>query len=139
MSPLLRTLSLHPNYKELKSKPAPFEKPRGAAPISVNLRVDRYGGMRLSLGMTQNAEDPAIENWAVLRTFLPVGWEEMARQSGALRRARDFRDAEGLLRVLLLHIGNGCSLAETAVRARHLGIAVSPVAVFKRLRASEEW
>src|SRR5882762_2944522 len=42
-------------------------------------------------------------------------------------------------RVLLLHIGNGCSLAETAVRARHLGIAVSPVAVFKRLRASEEW
>jgi len=95
--------------------------------------------MRLSLGMTQNAEDPTIENWAVLRTFLPVGWEEMARQSGALRRARDFRDAEGLLRVLLLHIGNGCSLAETAVRARHLGIAVSPVAVFKRLRASEEW
>jgi hypothetical protein len=63
----------------------------------------------------------------------------MARKSGALRRARDFPNAETLLRVLLLHIGNGCSLAETAVRARHLGIAVSPVAVFKRLRASEEW
>lgn len=89
--------------------------------------------------MTLESEDLTIENWAVLRTFLPVGWEEMARRSGALRRARDFPDAETLLRVLLLHIGNGCSLAETAVRARYLGITVSPVAVFKRLRASEEW
>ena len=89
--------------------------------------------------MALKPEDLIIENWAVLRTFLPTGWEEMARESGALLRARDFPDAETLLRVLLLHIGNGCSLAETAVRARHLGIVVSPVAVFKRLRASEEW
>jgi hypothetical protein len=89
--------------------------------------------------MTQETEDLTIENWAVLRTFLPTGWEEMARRSGALRRARDFPDAESLLRVLLLHIGSGCSLAETAVRARYLGVVVSPVAVFKRLRASEEW
>ena len=89
--------------------------------------------------MALNREDLSIENWAVLRTFLPAGWEEMARRSGALRRARDFPDAESLLRVLLLHIGTGCSLAETAVRARYLGIQVSPVAVFKRLRASEEW
>ena len=89
--------------------------------------------------MALEPEDLTIENWAVLRTFLPAGWEEMARKSGALRRARDFPNAEALLRVLLLHIGNGCSLAETAVRARYLGIAVSPVAVFKRLRASEEW
>lgn len=89
--------------------------------------------------MALNTEDLSIENWGVLRTFLPAGWEEMARRSGALRRARDFPDAESLLRVLLLHIGTGCSLAETAVRARYLGIQVSPVAVFKRLRASEEW
>ena len=89
--------------------------------------------------MAIKPEDLTIENWAVLRTFLPAGWEEMARKSGALRRAREFPDAEVLLRVLLLHIGNGCSLAETAVRARYLGIVVSPVAVFKRLRASEEW
>ena len=89
--------------------------------------------------MALRAEDVAIENWMVLRTFLPEGWEEMARSSGALRRARDFPDAETLLRILLLHVGSGCSLMETAVRARALGIDVSPVAVFKRLRASEEW
>ena len=64
---------------------------------------------------------------------------EMARTTGAWRRVRDFPDAESLLRVLLLHVANGYSLAETAVRARQLGVEVSAVAIFKRLRASEEW
>jgi len=73
------------------------------------------------LGHEQNAKTHHRELGCAPDIFA-VGWEEMARQSGALRRARDFRDAEGLLRVLLLHIGNGCSLAETAVRARHLGL-----------------
>jgi hypothetical protein len=58
---------------------------------------------------------------------------------GALRRARDIRDAETLLRVLLLHVANGYSLMETAVQAQHLGVALSAVAVFKRLRAAEQW
>lgn len=89
--------------------------------------------------MTIKPNGPSIDNWLVVRGILPAGWEAMARDSGAWRRARDFPDAESLLRVLLLHVGEGCSLAETAVRARHLGITVSPVAVFKRLRASEQW
>jgi hypothetical protein len=84
-------------------------------------------------------EDLAVENWAIIRSFLPSGWQEMARSSGALRRARDVPDAESLLRLLLVHVSNGCSLAETAVRARQFGVAVSAVAVFKRLQASEEW
>src|SRR6266446_6846753 len=85
--------------------------------------------------MTLEVEDSPIDNWDVLRSFLPAGWQTMARESGALRRARDFPDAESLLRVLLLHVGEGCSLAETAVRARHLGITVSPVAVMPKCRA----
>jgi len=63
----------------------------------------------------------------------------MARTTGALRRARDIPDAESLLRLLLMHVANGYSLAETAARARGLGMQLSAVAVFKRLRASEEW
>jgi len=39
----------------------------------------------------------------------------------------------------LLHVANGYSLAETAVRARQVGVNVSAVAIFKRLQASEEW
>jgi hypothetical protein len=91
--------------------------------------------------MAEWVKEAAIDfdNWAILRTFLPPGWEEMARRSGALQRVRDFPNAEALLRVLLLHVANGCSLAETATRARELGIEVSAVAIFKRLRASEEW
>jgi hypothetical protein len=63
----------------------------------------------------------------------------MARQTGALRRARGVPDAASLLRLLLLHVANGCSLVETSVRARQLGLDLSPVAVFKRLQAAEEW
>ena len=63
----------------------------------------------------------------------------MARSTGALRRARDIPDAESLLRLLLMHVANGYSLAETAARAGQLGMELSAVAVFKRLRASEEW
>lgn len=63
----------------------------------------------------------------------------MARSTGALRRARDIPDAESLLRILLMHVANGFSLAETAARASQLGMELSAVAVFKRLRASEEW
>jgi hypothetical protein len=89
--------------------------------------------------MASAAESLAMENWSVLCTFLPKGWKEMARSTGALRRARDITDAEALLRLLLMHVANGYSLAETAVRARQFGTQLSAVAVFKRLRASEEW
>jgi hypothetical protein len=89
--------------------------------------------------MTAQDESLATENWPILCTFLPEGWKEMARSTGAFRRARDIPDAESLLRILLMHVANGYSLAETAARASHLGMELSAVAVFKRLRASEEW
>lgn len=80
------------------------------------------------------------ENWRVLCQFLPVGWGEEARRSGALTRARGIRNAESLLRILLMHLANGHSLVETAIRARDAGLGqVSAVALFKRLRASEQW
>lgn len=86
--------------------------------------------------------DPVVhdENWAMLLTFLPTGWEERARQLGALRRCRKFANAESLLRTLLIHLADGCSLRETVVRARAGNIAsVSDVALLKRLRSSGEW
>jgi Transposase DDE domain len=112
---------------------------QGRSPISVNLRIDFCFGLLLCLGMAITDEGLLAENWPVICTFLPKGWREMARSTGALRRARDIPDAESLLRVLLLHVANGYSLVETAARARGLGIELSAVAVFKRLRASEEW
>ncbi|MEE8436229.1 MAG: IS4/IS5 family transposase, partial [bacterium] len=80
------------------------------------------------------------DDWAVLRSFLPVDWEEKARELGALKRCRKFDGAEALLRTLLIHLADGCSLRETAVRAKQGGIAaVSDVALLKRLKAAGEW
>lgn len=81
-----------------------------------------------------------IENWEILCTFLPQEWAEQARRLGAMRRARYISDPGTVLRVLLLHLATGCSLAETAARASASGLAqISAVGVFKRLRAAEPW
>ena len=58
------------------------------------------------------------ENWELLLTLFPLGWEQQAILSGALERLRGFDSAADLLRVLLLHVGKGYSLRETVVRAR---------------------
>lgn len=81
-----------------------------------------------------------VENWEILCSFLPEGWAEQARRLGALRRARYISDPGTVLRILLLHLATGCSLAETAARASASGLAtISAVGVFKRLRAAEPW
>jgi hypothetical protein len=81
-----------------------------------------------------------FENWEVLSTFLPPDWAEQARRLGAMRRARYISDPATVLRILLLHLATGCSLAETAARASAAGLAqISAVGVFKRLRAAEPW
>jgi hypothetical protein len=80
------------------------------------------------------------EDWAVIESVLPAGWQEAAKQTNALVRARGFDGPAALLRVLLIHLLDGCSLRETAVRARAGGLAdVSDVALLGRLRGSGEW
>ena len=81
-----------------------------------------------------------LDDWAVLCSFLPQGWEDKAREYGALVRARGVADAPALLRILLIHVATGCSLAETSVRARQMGLGqLNAAAVYKRLRSAEEW
>lgn len=84
--------------------------------------------------------DLSAESWDIVRSFLPADWRESARRLGALRRAREIKDEEVLLQLLLMHTAGGLSLKQAAVRASELGIAqVSSVALFKRLRAAEPW
>jgi Transposase DDE domain len=80
------------------------------------------------------------EDWGLLEELLPYGWQEKALELGALRRRRGFSDASSLLRVLLIHLAEGCSLRETAVRAAAEGLAqVSDVTLFNRLRGCGAW
>lgn len=79
------------------------------------------------------------DDWQTLLSFLPSDWRGMARTTGALLRARKFTP-ESLLRTLLIHLADGCSLRETAARAQYGEVAkVSDVALLKRLNASGEW
>lgn len=80
------------------------------------------------------------DEWGLLTRYFPPGWQAAARSLGALRRSRRIRDPATLLRCLLVHLAEGCSLVEAATRIRAAGWAeLSSVALFKRLRAAEHW
>src|ERR1022692_2279094 len=85
-------------------------------------------------------ENAADEDWEVLTGLFPNGWREEAGRTGAVERLRGFSSAEMLLRTLLLHVGSGFSLRETALRAKLAEWAdVSDVSLLKRLRNCEPW
>jgi hypothetical protein len=80
------------------------------------------------------------EEWGVLANLLPTGWQELAKETGAIRRDRGITDPEVLLKLLLLHVSAGLSLKQAVARARSQGLAtISEVALFKRLKRSEAW
>lgn len=81
------------------------------------------------------------EEWGVLATLLPEGWRELARETGAMRRARgEITSPDALLQLLLLHVATGLSLKQAVARAQVQGLAsVTDVALLKRLRSSEGW
>ena len=81
-----------------------------------------------------------LDDWPVLLGLFPSDWRELGKSSGAVRRLRGFSSLDALLRTLLLHVGCGWSLRETAVQAKLAGIAeVSDVTLLNRLRDAEGW
>ena len=75
-----------------------------------------------------------------LRELLPEGWEEKAKELGALQRARQIKTPEELLRLNLLYLTEGKSMAGTSALTNLLGEAkMSKIAVFKRIQNSGEW
>jgi hypothetical protein len=81
-----------------------------------------------------------LDDWQVLLGLFPVEWRQLGRSSGAVRRLRGFPSLDALLRILLLHVGCGWSLRETAVQAKLAGLAeVSDVTLLNRLRDAEPW
>lgn len=79
-------------------------------------------------------------DWEIIESFLPKGWREKGRELWAVRRCRKFSSPDELLRVLFIHLAEGCSLRETSVRVKEGGIGtISDVALLKRLKSSGEW
>lgn len=84
--------------------------------------------------------DILAEEWSVLTRFLPDGWRELARSTGALQRARQVRSADVLLRLAFLYAASGLSLQQAAARASTAGLAeISAVALMKRMRRAGPW
>jgi hypothetical protein len=51
------------------------------------------------------------ENWKVLASLFPTGWQQIAWQSGAVVRLRGFPSPDVLLRMLMLPCGVGLLFA----------------------------
>jgi hypothetical protein len=81
------------------------------------------------------------ENWKVLASLFPTGWQQTAWQLGAVERLRGFPTPDVLLRLLMLYgVARGYSLRETVMRAKLANwVDISDVAWLKRLRNGEEW
>jgi len=97
---------------------------------------DEASAAELAAGEVASIE----QDWDVVTAMLPAQWQAKALELGALRRLRGFDSVETMLRVLLIHLADGCSLRETAARARAGNLAdVSDVALLKRLRGCGPW
>lgn len=95
---------------------------------------------RLADGLVTGEVASIGQDWDVVMAMLPAQWQVKAVELGAVRRLRGFDSVEALLRVLLIHLADGCSLRETVVRARAGDLAnVSDVALLKRLRGCGPW
>lgn len=74
--------------------------------------------MTRGLMMNEEALQGLTEDWAVIESVLPGDRQDKARELRALFIPKEFKDASTLLRVMLIHLSDGCSLRETAVLAR---------------------
>ncbi len=80
------------------------------------------------------------EDWGVIVSLLPEGWEEKCKSLRAYQRARRFKGPDDLLHTLLIHCAEGCSFRVTAALAGEGGLAkLSDVALNKRLRVASDW
>ena len=81
------------------------------------------------------------DSWDVLMSMFPANWRELAKETSALvRKLRNFKDEECVMRILLLHLANGYSLRETVTRAKISNLTdITDVALLKRLKSSEIW
>lgn len=100
-----------------------------------SILIQQGGMMEQTLGITQTDGD-----WIYLLSFLPEGWEMQSWNLGALKRCREFPDAATLFRTMLIHLIDGCSMRETATRAKQGNIVVvNDTSLLRRLRKCGEW
>ncbi len=66
------------------------------------------------------------QDWERLSHLFPQGWQSSELVSPVLKGNRKLKDANLLMRILMLHIAKGYSLSETSVRSE-IGLGISNV------------
>ncbi|MDR1159149.1 MAG: transposase [Syntrophomonadaceae bacterium] len=89
--------------------------------------------------MMKNIEE-VRERMEEIYTLFPEGWEEKARELGALERARNIKTAKDLLMLNLAYQTNGKSLGGTSALLKSGGsINLDKNAVYFRIQKSMDW
>jgi hypothetical protein len=75
-----------------------------------------------------------------LLSVMPEGWQDKAKEFGALTREREIKNAIDLLRLVFIYLTEGKSFSGTAALLQLTGIcSISKKAVFTRFQKSGEW
>jgi hypothetical protein len=75
-----------------------------------------------------------------LLSVMPKGWEDKAKELGALVRGREIKNALDLLRLVFLYLTEGKSFSGTAALLQPASIcSISKKAVFTRFQTCGEW
>ena len=75
-----------------------------------------------------------------LSKLLPEGWQEKAKELGALKRSRKIKTPEELLRMVLIYLTEGESMAGTSALTNLTAEqTMSKIAVFKRIQKCGNW
>jgi len=79
-------------------------------------------------------------NFERLLSVMPPGWQNKAKELGALLRGREIKKAIDLLRLVFLYLTEGKSFSGTAALLNLAGIcSISKKAVFTRFQKCAEW
>jgi hypothetical protein len=75
-----------------------------------------------------------------LLSVMPEGWQDKAKELGALTREREIKSAIDLLRLVFIYLTDGKSFSGTAVLLKLTGIcSITKKAVFTRFQKCGEW
>jgi hypothetical protein len=75
-----------------------------------------------------------------LLSVMPEGWEDKAKELGALARGREIKNALDLLRRVFLYLTEGKSFSGTAALLTLTGVcSITKKAVFTRFQKCGEW
>jgi hypothetical protein len=84
--------------------------------------------------------ESVIRGYEKIESMMPEGWEEKARELGALNRSRKIKTASDLLKLNLLHLtGVGSFGGTSAMLKLTVGFDLNKNAVYERIVKSAEW